>query len=65
MKGNRIGVGYICGDCADLACGKWPKGHIATFHMGICDSCGEEKGLCHTSDYDWPYQPELEENREI
>ena len=42
----------ICIDCAKKKNMKWPKGHVATFHKGICPHCGEEKSLCSIYDYD-------------
>jgi hypothetical protein len=65
MKDNKIGAGFICRDCAELGGAIWPVCHVATFHTGECDSCGEKKSLCHTNDYDWPNRPELELDREL
>lgn len=47
---------YLCTDCAEKIGGRWPKGHVATIHVGICDSCGEPKALAHHDDWDWPDQ---------
>lgn len=46
---------YLCGDCADENGGKWPKGHVATFHAGKCNICGKEASLCCATDYDFDF----------
>lgn len=45
---------YICGDCAQKHGGKWPEGHVATFHMGMCEYCRATKGLANVGDWNWP-----------
>jgi hypothetical protein len=42
---------WICGTCAKKNGGRWPKGHLGTFHNGICDWCGKEKVV--TEPRDW------------
>lgn len=55
----RIGdtVGYICGECADKNGGVWPENHVATFHGGECDLCGESGFLACWDDWNWPNDP--------
>ena len=45
---------YICGECAKKREAVWPAGHEATWHIGVCDDCGKEKGVCSIDDWDWP-----------
>ena len=42
---------YICAKCANEIGWTWPKGHIATMHIGICDVCCEEKSLSCSNDW--------------
>jgi hypothetical protein len=45
-------IGYLCSYCAEKKLGwKWPRGHLATMSMGICDVCG--KGRVLTCEDDW------------
>ena len=44
----------VCRECAIAAGGRWPVGHLATAWMGECRSCGEVKGVCATTDWEWP-----------
>jgi len=46
--------GYICHDCAIKLKGKWPKGHVATMHSGVCPQCLHQESLAAVDDYDWP-----------
>ena len=46
--------GYICGNCARVLGGKWPKGHVATFHEGKCLICRDTKALASVGDWNWP-----------
>ena len=44
---------YICGSCALENAGKWPKGHVATFHSDKCGWCEE---ICAvTAPHNWGY----------
>ena len=54
-------IQYLCHQCADDIGWKWPDGHCATAHEGICDVCGEKK--CLTCENDWlkPGQTKLKE----
>ena len=52
---------WVCSSCAEKAGGKWPKGHVATFHSGICHVCGELVAV--TEPRDWCY-PKLKVNHE-
>jgi hypothetical protein len=47
-------AGYLCHKCATRLGGKWPKGHRATQHNGVCPECRTEAGLVSVGDYDWP-----------
>lgn len=44
----------VCSKCAHKAGGVWPPNHLATFHAGACDACGQQSGLCSVDDYNWP-----------
>jgi len=57
--------GYICRCCAIKLNAVAPRGHVCTWHRGICDFCSEEANLCHTSDWNWPDFNYLEEGREL
>jgi len=46
--------GFICGTCAVALGGKWPDGHVATLHSGVCPVCGEERTLANVGDWKWP-----------
>ena len=61
----KVKESYICQSCALLSGAQFPKSHICTHHKSKCPYCNEKKSLCHTSDYDWPNNKELEKNREI
>lgn len=50
---------WVCSPCAEESGGKWPKGHVATFHSGICHVCGELRDI--TEPRDWRY-PKLKVN---
>jgi len=45
---------YVCSDCAESAGGKFPVGHVACFHTGICPCCGCIKTLTEPRDYGYP-----------
>ncbi len=64
IKGDEV-IGYICSSCAKEKGATWPEGHVCTMHNGKCDFCGLSAGLCHTSDYDWPSNPDLQKDREF
>lgn len=53
---------YICGDCAYILGGKWPKGHVATFHLSICENCKQNTSLAHWSDWNWPKDNDRDAN---
>ncbi len=46
--------GSICKECATNHGGKWPDGHLATWHEGECDQCGRQEGVCCVTDWDFP-----------
>lgn len=45
---------YICSACAQQLGGKWPRGHVATMHTGICEHCGKLTCLANVGDWNWP-----------
>ena len=45
---------FVCSDCAESAGGKFPVGHVACFHTGICPCCGCIKTLTEPRDYGYP-----------
>lgn len=45
---------YICDKCARKRKGKWPKGHLATCHVGECLYCLKTTTLASIGDYNWP-----------
>ena len=44
---------WICADCGHKH-GRWPDGHVATFHNDICGWCGEEKSCTEPRDFGYP-----------
>jgi hypothetical protein len=56
--------GYICRSCALKLNATATKGYVSTWRHGICDFCGEDTNLCHTSDWEWTDRRYLEEGRE-
>jgi hypothetical protein len=45
---------YICSTCATKAGGIWPRDHVATWSVGRCAECKEEKATAALSDWNWP-----------
>ena len=45
---------YICSDCASKNNGKWPDGHIATWHYNTCGFCDEKKPVTHRRNWEYP-----------
>lgn len=46
---------YICQPCAIEKGGRWPEGHVATFHPATCPYCMvPNKSLCNIGDFGWP-----------
>lgn len=45
---------WICTDCAVKNKGKFPKGHIATWHIEECGWCHENKAVTEPKDYGFP-----------
>ena len=49
---------WICHDCGRKHGRGWPKGHVATFHAGTCDICGQSATVTEPRDYGhlraWP-----------
>jgi len=56
--------GFICRSCALKFGAVPPRDHVCTWHRGICDFCLEEANLCHTTDWNWPDNPEMAYGRE-
>ena len=54
IKNKLNDITYICSECAETLGGEWPKHHVATFHQGECEVCGEDKGLSNVGDWNWP-----------
>jgi len=50
---------WVCSDCARDTGATWPKGHVATFHMGICDVCNHNKSVTEPRDWGYPRFEEL------
>jgi len=46
---------YICHACAERAGGRWPDGHRASFHGGICGLCKRRRSIASWDDWDWPF----------
>lgn len=44
-------IGYLCDECARGRGWRWPKGHVATMHHGVCDVCKEKKSLSCWNDW--------------
>lgn len=42
---------FICEMCATYREWTIPEGHMATWHYGECDNCGEKKGVTQVRDY--------------
>ncbi len=42
---------WICNDCAKEKNWSMNEGHLATFHVGRCDICKEEKAVTEPRDY--------------
>ena len=65
LENEDIKEGYICRVCATRLNAVPPKNHVCTWFRGKCEFCGETANLCHTSDWNWPDLPHLEEDREF
>ena len=44
----------ICRKCAEKHGGKWPRGHMATWHESKCMYCGNVNMLANIGDWNWP-----------
>jgi len=58
---DRREIGYLCSECARKMKWRWPKGHMATCHSGLCDVCGKEKRLSCENDWLRPGEKHLRE----
>jgi len=47
-------IGYLCNACAFRLGGRWPRGHVATYHDGVCDVCGKTAAVANVGDWNWP-----------
>lgn len=55
LKDNVIEYNsYLCDECAEKHGAVWPEGHIASYFMGKCNVCKEQKSLSCTGDWNWP-----------
>jgi hypothetical protein len=49
---------WICHECGRKHGRGWPEGHVATFHAGTCDICGQSASVTEPRDYGhlraWP-----------
>lgn len=45
---------WICSECAEANGGRWPKGHVATFHNGTCGWCNQTAGVTEPRDWCYP-----------
>ena len=49
---------WICAPCGQTHGRGWPEGHVATFHAGTCDICGQSASVTEPRDYNhlraWP-----------
>jgi len=49
---------WICHECGRKHGRGWPEGHVATFHAGTCDICGQSATVTEPRDYGhlraWP-----------
>jgi hypothetical protein len=52
---------WICHECGRKHGRGWPEGHVATFHAGTCDICGQSASVSEPRDYGhlkkWPILP--------
>ena len=52
---------WICHECGRKHGRGWPEGHVATFHAGTCDICGQSASVTEPRDYGhlraWPLSP--------
>lgn len=46
-----MNVEWICRDCAKKLCKGMLEGHIACYHEGKCNVCGEKKTVTEPRDY--------------
>jgi hypothetical protein len=57
MKKPKPTYVWICDECARRNGGKWPEGHLGTFHEDHCGWCKEWKVVTEPRDYRgvrWP-----------
>ena len=54
---------WICSECGNKH-GRWPEGHLATWHHGEWGWCGEDRMVTEPRDYRWPKWPVKEDNRD-
>lgn len=52
---------YLCDECARERGWRWPKGHVATCHVGVCDVCQRERSLSCQNDWLRPREKTLRE----
>ena len=45
---------WVCTECALKNGGRFPRDHMATFHMGECGWCKKRASVTEPRDYRWP-----------
>ncbi len=46
---------WICVECAVSNGGKWPLGHVAICHSGICGWCDKNRSVTQAKEYGYPH----------
>lgn len=59
---NNYPFCWVCEECALVAGGKMPENHMATWHIGKCDSCGRKQAVTDPRDFGYP---KLTKNRSV
>lgn len=53
-KDKNVYPTWVCFECAQKVGGKFPEGHLATWHIDICDVCKETKSVTEPRDFGYP-----------
>jgi len=48
---------WTCTECAERYGGKYPPGHISSWHMDTCDVCSSFKEVTEPRDFGYPKFP--------
>ena len=43
---TKLEMKKVCGDCAEMMGGEWPKDHVANYSRGVCSACHREHQVC-------------------